>query len=924
MLVGIGASAGGLRPIEEFFSCMPSDSGMAFIVVQHLSPDFKSLMDELLSRYTRMSIYKVTDGIALQPNCIYLIPPKKDLAIAFGKLVLQEPQQDQKPQFPIDNFFGSMAEQLGSHGVGIVLSGSGTDGSRGVQKINDAGGMVLVQSPESADFDGMPRAAIATDSVDFVCAVEEMPTRLIEYSNMLFDKNDEAVKDDIRGLARLHQFYKVRMGTDFSFYKPNTLKRRLERRAGLNNKYENVDDYLDQLELDEEEAEALYRDLLVDVTHFFRDPAAFSLMREKIIPQLIEESHSDEEFRVWVCGCSTGEEAYSIAMIIHEYMEKEVTNKKPFKVFATDVHPGSIECASDGLYKFHSLRFLPGEMVTRYFHPKENGFKISQEIRQRVIFANNDATKDPPFTRLHLISCRNMLIYLLPQVQKRVLSVFHFGLVRGGVLFLGPSETVGQLADEFEQVDEEWKVFRKRRNVRLPTAGFGELSPGLRLPKRVWAKTSDGVRAAKKNFLGESALNNLLNQYLPSSLMVDEHGELIRCIGDARRLLSIPEGKKTNNIFKLLDSRLVPHVRTSISRCKKSGSKVGVQGVPIDFPGNAGQLYEVQVEQIEEKDFSVFLVSFIDMNLPVPAIDTEVIQSDNSVDQIDQLQLELNFARETLKATVEELESSNEELQATNEELIASNEELQSTNEELQSTNEELNTVNLENRQRIEQLDEVTEELELLLRRTETGILILDRDLKIRKFTRSITRYFKLQPGDMGRSIDNFSNKTGVPNLYFQLGEVIRTGCDFMVETRLNDQETLMVEAVAKKEGEHFVGLTLTVGQKTSAVGAGFWTWPNVEESTMWWSPRCYRLLGYQEGDLDCSFSGWRSLVHEADKERLRDAGTNQCAFVRDGYLVLRMRCADDTYRKFEYRAEFIRDDNERPKSMYGSVVPYT
>ena len=937
LIVGVGASAGGLKPIEEFFSHMLTDNGMAFVIVQHLSPDFKSLMGELLKRHTGMSIHRVTDGITLAANSIYLIPPKKDLTIADGKLMLGKQQRTRGLNLPIDSFFDSLSEQIGDEAVAIVLSGSGSDGSHGIVKVREAGGLVLVQTPEDAGFDGMPRAAIDTKAVDLICSVREMPGHLIEYAihrnrETVQQYGGEFVADST--LSRLCKFYKERNGIDFSYYKPGTIYRRLERRTKLAT-VASTEEYLKQVESDQTEANSLFRDLLVEVTHFFRDAEAFAILQKTIIPNLIKES-TGSEFRAWVCGCATGEEAYSIAMVIHQCMEQAGKHKKPFKVFATDVHAGSVEIAGKGFYRNVLSEKLPESFRKKYFVETEDGFKVKPEIRQNVIFAVNDATKDPPFTRLDFVSCRNMLIYLLPQVQKRILSVFHFGLKAKGVLFLGPSETVGELVNEFDEIDRHWRVFRKRRDVRLAEATRGSIMSGTPgIPQSGHARTNS-LRDFKQQNMANAALNRLLNRYLPSSLLVDEYNELIHCIGDARKLLTLPEGQPTNNLFQLLGSDLSVPVSAALHRCRKQSETIAFNGVRIQMPGSEEELYQLKVESLEERSETLYLVSFSKLSeLEVPAAKTfEFKPLENAGDQIDQLKMELNYTRETLQATVEELESSNEELQATNEELIASNEELQSTNEELQSTNEELHTVNQENRYRIDQLNEVTEDLELLLSRTATGILFLDQDLRIRKFTRSITRYFDLKLSDIGRDIDNFNHRTGVKNLYAKLREALDTGSELTMESKQSDRDPLLIEVALKNEQGVAAGIMLTIGKKIIQgfgvasrqfllpVGAGFWHWPDLKKDTMWWSPMCYQLLGLQAAELAPVFSSWRDLVHPEDEHRLKNAGSEQCVFVKEGYLAVRMKCADGEYRKFEYRAAFVMDEHDKPKSMMGSFSP--
>ena len=934
LVVGIGASAGGLKPIEEFFRHMPFDSGMAFVVVQHLSPDFKSLMDELLQRHTDMPIHRVTDGIELKPNQVYLIPPKKDLSIADGKLILKERQTTGGLNLPIDGFFASLADQLGEDSVAVVLSGSGGDGSVGVRQVHDAGGLILVQNPKSASFDGMPRAAIKTKVVDLVCEVHEMPDQLIDYLRHRDPQQLKIVDEsDVDAGARgwVNKLFLSTHGVDFSNYKPGTMQRRLERRMQLAT-VGSLLEYKQRVENDSQEADSLFRDLLVEVTHFFRDPDAFYLLRDKVIPKLIRESQPDQEFRAWVCGCATGEEAYSIAILIQECLQAAGLEKRPFRVFATDVHSGSVEIAGEGVYPEAALESLPEEYRSRYFTPLGDEFKIKQELRQKIVFAVNDATTDPPFTKLNLVSCRNLLIYLIPSAQKQILSNFHFGLQKKGVLFLGPSETLAGLSVEFEEIDRHWKVFRKRRDVRLADSSRVGLNAMLTPP--AYTKKRGSFKEFQSQSHANASLKGLINRYVPPSLLVDEFNEVVHCIGDARRLLTFPDGDPTNNVLQLLDKELTIPVSAALHRCKHGSETVAFKGVRVLFPGDQEPgLFTLQVESLKERNENLYLISFVQAaerpQLSKPEF--EFKPHENAEEQMETLSLELNYTRETLQATVEELESSNEELQSTNEELMASNEELQSTNEELQSTIEELHTVNQEGTRRIDELNEVTEDLELLLSRTSTGILFLDGSMNIRRFTRSITRYFDLQPSDIGRCIENFTHRTGVEELYPQLRQALETGVELTLEKDLADQETMLVEVAIKKEFNETTGVMLTVGQNAVRgfgvgylpAGAGFWQWPNVREDAQWWSPKCYHLLGMEESDTAPAMSSWRELVHEDDAHRLLRAGTNRCVFVQKGYLVLRMKCADGQYRRFEYRAAFVMDKNNQPKSMMGSIAPF-
>ena len=651
-IVGIGASAGGLKPIEEFFDHMPSDTGMSFVVVQHLSPDFKSLMDELLARHTKMPIHKVVDGVTVEPNSIYLIPPKKSMAIEDGKLRLTEKPINSGLNLPIDIFFRSLAQHVGKQAVGIILSGTGSDGSRGIKDIHEAGGLVLVQSLETVGFDGMPRAAISSGVVDLICSPEQMPEQLINYADtedrMALQQTEFPEEEGIPGesaLMRIFRLYRQKHNLDFSMYKPATIKRRIERRMQLAG-IQNVDEYVNSLAGNVEETENLYRDLLVEVTHFFRDPEGFEKVRDKVIPDLIA-GDEDQEIRVWVAGCATGEEAYSTAILLYDALQK-AGSKRKFKVFATDVHRKSLEVASAGFYPSHALDSVPQELQ-KYF-VKNNGIcNVKREIRQSVIFAANDLTRDPPFTRLDLITCRNVLIYLEPVIQKRVLAMFHFGLRVKGTLFLGPSETVGDLSQEFENVDRHWRIYSKRRDVRLPessrlpltpmlgaivpenTASFVTPTPVQPIPTQVWLKT---------------AYEDLLAKHVPPSLLVDEFHELVHCFGEARKLLSPPEGKPSNDVIKMLERDLGVAVSAALHRAKAEGIPVTYKGIRVTVGKDDQRLYRVTVEPYRKTDRSLYLISLEETE---KVTKTEQVVEDFSVknesgQRVSQLERELNLS----------------------------------------------------------------------------------------------------------------------------------------------------------------------------------------------------------------------------------------------------------------------------------------
>ncbi|MFG0289110.1 MAG: chemotaxis protein CheB [Rhodopirellula sp. JB044] len=823
LVIGIGASAGGLAPIENFFDHMPPDTGMSFVVIQHLSPDFKSLMDELLARHTKMTIHKVTDGMQVEPNTIYLIPPEKNMALSAGKLLLTQQDHARGLNLPIDIFFRSLAQDAGPRAAAIVLSGTGSDGSRGIKDVRELGGVVIVQTEASAGFDGMPRAAIQSNAVDVVCTPEEMPSRLIEYAkgrdrNVLQKTEEPTEPSGDSALFSILRMFRLRHGLDFALYKPATITRRLERRMQMGG-YRDPNEYAAILENDEDEVEALYRDLLVEVTQFFRDEAAFARLRKDIIPGIVQKAVVGEELRIWVPGCATGEEAYSIAMLFHEAMEKE-GRTCDYKVFATDVHRTSLETASTGVYPITALESVPADFQIKYFTQSGGLCHIKRDVRQRVIFAANDLTNDPPFTRLDFISCRNVLIYLEPKIQKRILSLFHFGLRTGGILFLGPSETVGDLATEFETLDRHWRLYSKRRDVRLPDAARLPMTPILStvIREKQHGFVAVAPQGDRQAWLS-TAMEDLLAKHVPPSLMVNEFNEVIHTFGDARKLLVQPEGRPSLDVLKMLCLELRTATSAALHRAKQKGVPSIFDGVRVTGEDDTpDRVYRITVEPYKKSSQSLYLICIEEMQEESEPEAVERFRSDDlSSERISNLELELSYTRETLQATVEELESSNEELQATNQELIASNEELQSTNEELHSVNEELYTVNSEHKQKIEELTQLTSDMDNLLKSTDIGTIFLDNELCIRMFTPAISAAFNVMEQDVGRPINHIAYKLDSPNLLSDAAAVLASAESREIEVQNSDGRVYLQRMQPYRTEEGVVrGIVLTTTDITA------------------------------------------------------------------------------------------------------------
>ncbi|MCG8037543.1 MAG: PAS domain-containing protein [Candidatus Thiodiazotropha taylori] len=765
-IVGIGASAGGLEAIEAFFKVMPPDSGVSFVVIQHLSPDHKSLMAELLSKRTRMPVHRAEDGVLVEPNSVYLIPPNKNLRLFHGRIILSEQDRDARGiNLPIDIFFRSLAEDQGAKAIAIVLSGTGSDGTSGIRAIKEELGMVMVQVEETAAFDGMPRSAIATGLVDYILPPNEMPTQLLSYLKHPFTAKDEyasTMLNDEDGVTRIFALLRESNKIDFTYYKPTTIIRRIERRMAVNQIHD-LSDYVRFLESYPVELNSLHKDLLIGVTSFFRDPEAFDAINEKYLPQLLKEAKEDK-LRIWVSGCSTGEEAYSLAILCCEVMEQQ-NLALDVKIFATDVDREAILAASAGVFAESAVADIEPGMLSKYFYRRDEGFYISRQVREMVVFAQHNLVKDPPFTNIDLISCRNLLIYLQPVLQKRVLELFNFALNPKGILFLGSSETTGEMGEYFDPVDHKWRIYQSRGRRRQ-----SELSePAINFDAKRWYNNNRmsgrgmAARIHEEERLLERLVEGVAGDYLPFCLVVSESLELMHVAGDAKDYLQFTTGKVVNDVSKLVIKDLAIPLSTGLQKVFKSKEELIYSNINLNLTENH-KIVNMRLKPLPTKKRQAMMVAvFIEEVRTATQSDTSSPETYNvgkeAQQRIIDLENELQFTRENLQATVEELETSNEELQATNEELLASNEELQSTNEELQSVNEELYTVNSEYQGKITELTEVNNDLDNLLCNTRVATLFLDENLDIRRYTPEATQLFRIIDQDIGRPISHLSHR---------------------------------------------------------------------------------------------------------------------------------------------------------------------
>jgi two-component system CheB/CheR fusion protein len=774
-VVGIGASAGGLDAIERFFDNLPNETGMAFVIVQHLSPDFKSLMDELLARHTELPIHLVEDAMPVEAGHVYLIPPKKEMIISDGRLLLSDRSRQQELSLPIDVFFRSLAQDCGANAIAVVLSGSGSDGSRGIRDVHDAGGLVVVQDVGSAQFDGMPKMALEAGVADWVLAPEDMPRVLVEHAERPVAERNSDASPEAKGISAVYRMLQQEFGLDFMHYKPSTVTRRIERRLALA-RTQDVEEYVRRLKSERAELDVLYRDLLIGVTRFFRDKDAFDALEREVLAKLFQRTPQDTPIRIWVAGCATGEEAYSLAIVLQDLMRTH--GERQVKIFATDVHRGSIERASQAIYDEESVAGVSPERLERYFLRTGNMVQVVPDIRRMVVFATHNVIKDAPFTRVDLITCRNLLIYLQAPAQQKVLSLFHFALNRGGALFLGPSETAGPLAHDFESIDKHWRLYRKHTDARVSVDA--RLQPATQLALRAPPPTAvPAARYSTSQLLG--TYDALLDDAMPPSLLVSDRGELVHAFSGASRFLRPRDGRQSAELLDMVDSELRMVLVGGMKRALNEPSAIVFKGVRMAANGETG-VYKVCLKRVQGKNGGpphvlITLDRMDDARGTGPShAQTEIDLDLVSREQLGTLEAELSHTKENLQAAIEELETSNEELQAANEELHASNEELQSTNEELQSVNEELYTVNAEYQRKIAELTDITNDMDNLLSSTEVGTIFLDGDLKIRKFTPQVAEAFNLVLHDVGRSIETFAHKMDHPELVHELKRVVSTG----------------------------------------------------------------------------------------------------------------------------------------------------
>ena len=757
-VVGIGASAGGLNAIQTFFENIPDNSGMTFVVIQHLAPDFKSLMPEILSKSTLMPIKTANTGLRLEPNTIYLNRNDSDLILLGNELKAIPKEKHQNLNLPIDTFFHSLGSEHGMFSSGIIVSGTGSDGSRGIVTIKEEGGNTFAQTPESAEFDGMPSTSITTNLIDFILDPKQIAEKLIEiHSDLLRSTDDWEVGSSEDKIFReiLDLVYK-NFFIDFSTYKRNTLIRRVQKRIAITGK-NSIADYYQLLLCTPHEVTSLKQDFLIGVTTFFRDSEAFESLRQNVFPKLFKEDRKNL-VRIWIAGCSTGEEAYSLAILIDDYLRDHQLSVG-YKIFATDADPEAVIFAGQGRYQINAVQELPRTLFTRYFTSDGNSIKVNKFLREKIIFSQHNLLADPAFLNIDLISCRNLLIYLDSFAQSSVLSAFQYSMRKNGYLFLGSSESLGDHSKSFRPLDGHWRIFEC-----LESSGSADPSLHHDRSKFALGRLRSQSRARAASILPNEQENTfntfLLKKYVPSCILIDEQMNILFSKGDVVNKIQVADGVFQSNLLKMLPKHLAAKIRNGLRTYQKTNTDVLIKSIPTEEIEGAN-VFDISISRLADSNTIIYVLEFREERVQEPESivieQTEFEQLDYTV--LTELETELNRTKLELKVTVEELESSNEELQSSNEELMASNEELQSTNEELQSVNEELFTVNAELQHKNRELIEVTDETDNLLKSTHIGTLFLDAELCIRKYTPAILAHYDFETHDQGRPLQSFSSK---------------------------------------------------------------------------------------------------------------------------------------------------------------------
>ena len=944
-IVGIGASAGGLEALDHFLRHVPEGNGMAFVIVQHLDPTHKGMMPELLQRATAMKVIQVKDRTRVQPDCVYVIPPNKDMSILHGILHLLDPVAPRGLRLPIDFFFRSLADDREERSIGVILSGMGTDGTMGLKAIKEKAGVVFVQEPASAKFDGMPRSAIDAGLADIVAPAEALPGKILAYLQHapLITKPGLAREDKAQSaLEKVAILLRAQTGHDFSLYKKGTAYRRIERRMGIH-QIDKIATYVRFLQENPQELELLFRDLLIGVTNFFRDPAAWEELKGEVIPALLAGRSPSQALRAWVAGCATGEEAYSLAMVFKEALEQLKPPKNGrLQIFATDLDRDAIEKAREGVFPANIAADVSPERLSRFFVQEARGYQVSTSIREMVIFAPQNVIMDPPFTKLDILSCRNLLIYLMPELQRKLLPLFHYSLNPGGFLFLGSAETIGDSTDLFAPLDDKARLYRRLESalraepVEFP-ASFVSALPGAPPQPKALKPAAD---------LQSLADQLLLQQYSPAAALVNDKGDILYISGRTGKYLEPAAGKANWNIFAMVREGLRYELTGAFQKALRQKGAVTLRNVKVGTNGGA-QAVDLTAQAIGKPEAlrGLVMIIFTDVATPpetkatgrtqrAPAPSARVAELERDLEQVRQ---EVQTTREEMQTSQEQLKSANEELQSSNEELQSTNEELVTSHEEMQSLSEELQTVNYELQAKVDELSRMNNDIKNLLDSTNIATVFLDTALRVRLFTTGSNKVFKLIPGDVGRPITDISSDLLYPELAEDAREVLRTLVFHEKQVAARDGRWFTVRSMPYRTLENMIDgvvmtfTDITVSQTREAAlrenesqlrqlaeSLPQLIWTGLPEGRCdYLSRQWIEYTGIPEAEQ--LGYGWLQQLHPEDRERVKAQWNSAVKSMALFDVEYRMRGKDGVYRCFKARAVPIWDAQGKLLKWYGS-----
>ncbi len=946
-IVGIGASAGGLEALELFLKNVPPRSGMAFVIVQHLDPTHKGIMPELLQRTTGMKVFQVKDRLKVRPDCVYAIPPNKNMSILRGVLYLLDPVAPRGLRQPIDFFLRSLAEDRQELGVGVILSGMGSDGTMGLRAIKEKTGVVLVQDPATAKFDGMPRSAINAGLADFVAPAEDLPRMIADYFRHTPLVKPRPVLEDkaLSALGKILTLLRAQTGHDFSLYKKSTLYRRIERRVGIH-QIGNIAHYVRFLQENPKELDILFKELLIGVTSFFRDPEIWERLKTQAIPELLASRADGRVLRAWVTGCSTGEEAFSLAIVFREALDKfRPKGNFSLQIFATDLDRDAIDKARQGLFAANIAGDVSPERLSRFFVKEGNSYRVGKEIREKIIFAPQNLVMDPPFTKLDILTCRNLIIYLEPELQKKLFPLFYYSLNRGGILVLGNAESVGGFTGLFAPLDGKSRIYRRiDDSVQAEPVEF----PVTFFP----AAPDHQLRAQKASVSLQSQVEQLLLQrFSPASVLANDKGDILYIRGRTGKYLEPAAGKANWNIYAMAREGLRNVLADAFQKALRQKPAVIRRNVKVETDGRV-QAVDLTVQAIEEPEAlkGTVLIVFSDVETspetkkvsgkvsgrPKPG-SVRGIRAAELERELRQTREELRVAREEMQTSREDLKSINEELQSANEELQSTNEELSTSAEEMQSMNEELQTVNAELQSRVEDLTRASSDIKNLLDGTDIATVFLDNELHVRRFTARATGIIKLIQGDVGRPLADIMSNLLYPDLIEDAREVLRTLAFSEKQVTARDGNWFMVRILPYRTVENRIdGVVVTFNditaaktleielrekefqlrQLTESLPHMFWSCLP-EGSCDYLSRQWIEYTGVPEAEQHGY--GWLRQIHPEDRERVKAEWGAAVASRTNFFSRFRLRRKEGEYRTFSAQAVPIRDANGTVMKWYGS-----